>query len=120
MIDQRAAARFADDWYAAWNAHDLDRVISHYVDDVEFASPFIAALSDNPAGIVHGTTELRAYFARGLERFPDLRFEPLDLLCGVDSVTLYYVSVEGRRAAEVMRLTSDHRVAHCYAHYANA
>ncbi len=117
MIDQAAAARFAEDWYAAWNAHDLERILSHYVDDVEFVSPFIAVLDDNPTGVLHGKTALRDYFARGLNRFPDLHFEPLDLLYGVASVTLYYVSVEGRRAAEVMELTSDHRAARVYAHY---
>lgn len=117
MIDQAAAAGFAEDWYAAWNAHDLERILRHYVDDVEFTSPFIAVLDDNPSGVLHGKAALRAYFARGLERFPDLHFEPLDLLCGVGSATLYYVSVEGRRAAEVMELTGDYRAARVYAHY---
>jgi hypothetical protein len=120
MIDPAAAAHFAEDWYAAWNLHDLDRIMSHYVDDVEFVSPFVAALNDNPSGMLRGKTELRAYFARALERFPDLCFVPLDLLCGLDSVTLYYISVEGRRCAEVTRLTSDYRVTNCYAHYGEA
>jgi len=26
----------AEDWAAAWNARDLDRIIAHYADDVEF------------------------------------------------------------------------------------
>jgi ketosteroid isomerase-like protein len=30
---------FAEDWIAAWNAHDLDRVLSHYADDIVFLSP---------------------------------------------------------------------------------
>ncbi len=88
MISDEQAGRFADEWYAAWNSHDLDAILSHYADDVEFVSPFVAALNDDPGGTVHGEDDLRAYFARGLERFPDLRFEPLELLVGVDSVTL--------------------------------
>jgi ketosteroid isomerase-like protein len=30
MIDEATAKRFAHSWYSAWNAHDLDGIISHY------------------------------------------------------------------------------------------
>jgi len=30
MIDRNFAARFAREWIAAWNSHDLERVLSHY------------------------------------------------------------------------------------------
>ena len=117
MISSEDAAGFADQWYEAWNSHDLDAILSHYADDVEFSSPFVVAVNDDPTGTLHGKDELRAYFARALERFPDLRFEPLDVLVGVDSVTLSYVSVESRRAAEVMTLDPDRRVLRVQAHY---
>ena len=117
MISTQTATQFADEWYAAWNAHDLDAILSHYADDVEFVSPFIVALNDDPSGTVRGKEALRAYFARAFERFPDLHFEPLDLLIGVDSVTLSYISVQDRRAAEVMTLDADDRVVRCLAHY---
>lgn len=26
---------FAHEWIAAWNAHDLERILAHYADDVE-------------------------------------------------------------------------------------
>jgi ketosteroid isomerase-like protein len=117
MISAEDAARFAEEWYAAWNAHDLDAILSHYADDVEFTSPFIVAINDDPSGTLRGKDQLRAYFERGLERYPDLRFEPLDLHVGVDSVTLTYISVEERRAAEVMTLDSNGRVVRVQAHY---
>jgi ketosteroid isomerase-like protein len=120
MITTQDAARLADEWYAAWNAHDLDAVLSHYSDEIEFVSPFVVALNDDPTGTLRGKDSLRAYFARALERFPDLHFEPLDVLVGVDSVTLSYVSVESRRAAEVMTLGSDGRVVRVLAHYRDA
>ena len=117
MLTADAATRLADEWFAAWNAHDLDAILAHYADDVEFVSPFVAVLNDDPAGVIYGKEALRAYFARALERFPDLRFEPLDVLLGVDSVTLYYVSVGRRQAAEVMSLGPDGRVVRVLAHY---
>jgi ketosteroid isomerase-like protein len=120
LISAKRAASFAEEWYAAWNSHDLEAILSHYADEIEFASPFVVAVYHDPSGTIHGKEGLRAYFARALERFPDLRFEPLDVLAGVDSVTLSYVSVEGRRAAEVMTLGPDGRVVRVLAHYRDA
>jgi len=117
VIDAERAERFADQWYAAWNSHDLEAILRHYADDVEFSSPFVVALNDDPAGTLRGKEELRDYVARGLERFPNLRFEPLETFAGVDSVTLTYISVESRRAAEVMTLDSENRVRRVQAHY---
>jgi ketosteroid isomerase-like protein len=117
MPTTESTAAFADEWFAAWNAHDLAAILAHYAEDVEFVSPFVAVLNDDPTGVVRGTEALRAYFARALERFPDLHFEPLDVLVGVDSATLYYVSVEDRRAAEVMTLGPDGKVVRVLAHY---
>jgi len=120
MLTSEDGARFAEEWFGAWNDHDLDAILGHYTEDVEFVSPFVAVLNDDPAGVIHGRDELRAYFTRAFERFPDLRFEPLDVLVGVSSVTLSYVSVGGRRAAEVMTLGPDGRVTHVLAHYRDA
>jgi ketosteroid isomerase-like protein len=120
MLTSEDAARFAEEWFTAWNEHDLDTILGHYAEDVEFVSPFVAVLNDDPAGVIQGKDELRAYFTRAFERFPDLRFEPLDVLVGVSSVTLSYVSVGGRRAAEVMTLGPDGRVTHVLAHYRDA
>jgi ketosteroid isomerase-like protein len=117
VISTEQAAAFADEWYEAWNSHDLEAMLSHYADDVEFVSPFVVAINDEPSGTLRGKDELRSYFERGLERYPDLRFEPLDLHVGVDSVTLSYISVEERRAAEVMTLDVGGRVVRVQAHY---
>ena len=43
MISSHAAERFADDWIAAWNAHDLEKILSHYTDDFEMSSPVIVS-----------------------------------------------------------------------------
>jgi ketosteroid isomerase-like protein len=42
------------EWIAAWNAHDLDRILAHYAEDVEFRSPFVAKLMGRSDGLVRG------------------------------------------------------------------
>ena len=116
-MDEERAARFAEGWYAAWNAHDLEAVLEHYADDVEMASPLVSALAGSEDGRIVGKVALGEYFAAGLERYPDLRFEPLGLFAGVDSMVLHYVSVGGRVAAETVFLDENDRVTRYFAHY---
>ena len=35
-IDPEFARRVAGEWFDAWNRHDLEAVLGHYADDVEF------------------------------------------------------------------------------------
>lgn len=117
MLTPEQARRFADEWFAAWNAHDLDAILGHYADDIAFSSPFVVALNDDPTGTIHGKETLRAYFHRALTAYPDLRFLPLHILSSVASVTLVYQSVKDLIAAEVMIFDADGRVSRVYAHY---
>ena len=117
MIDQQRADRLAGEWIAAWNAHDLDAILAHYAEDVTFASPFVAALTGDEGGVIHGRAALREYFRRALETYPDLRFDLHAALPGVSSVALHYASVGGRTAIETMGLDATGAVVRVAAHY---
>jgi hypothetical protein len=105
------------EWYEAWNAHDLERILAHYADDVEFSSPFIAVHGISQSGRISGKPGLRAYWSRAFEAYPDLHFDPIAELYGVESVTLHYRGVGGILAAEVHELGSDGRIVRACAHY---
>jgi ketosteroid isomerase-like protein len=107
----------ANDWVAAWNAHDLERILAHYDDAVELTSPVAAQLLGRADGKVVGLADLRAYFQRGLEAYPELHFQLEDVLWGIQSVVLYYTNQKGTRTAELMELTADGKVARVVAHY---
>jgi hypothetical protein len=117
-MDDERAIRFAEQWYAAWNAHDLEAILEHYADDLVMTSPLAASLAGQPDGRITGKAALGEAFAAALERYPDLRFEPLGLFVGVDSLVLHYVSVGGRVAAETIFLTEEGKVTRYFAHYA--
>jgi len=107
----------AQEWIAAWNAHDLGRILAHYADDVELASPFVARLAGQSDGTVRGKAALRDYFARGLKAFPTLRFDFVRLYAGVRSCVLEYHSVNGLRAVEVMEFDEQGQVRRVLTHY---
>ncbi|HEX7664773.1 MAG TPA: nuclear transport factor 2 family protein [Polyangiaceae bacterium] len=59
-------------WVDAWNSHDLEAVLAHYVDDCTFVSPKAAAIAGS--GVIRGKDALRAYWTKALEKFPGLKF----------------------------------------------
>lgn len=117
-MERERAERFADQWYAASNAHDLDAILDHYTDDVETTSPLVATISGRKDGRLAGKEALREYFAAGLERFPDLHFEPVGLFVGLDSLVLHYRSAD-RLSAEVIFLNEHDKIVRYSAHYSD-
>ena len=111
------AWNLANHWIAAWNAHDLDLIMSHYDDAIELTSPVAAQLLGTPGGKVVGKVKLRAYFQRGLEAYPELNFRLEDVLSGVSSVVFYYTNQKGRRTAEFMEMSKIGKVVRVVANY---
>jgi predicted ester cyclase len=111
------AWHIANNWVAAWNAHDLDSIMAHYDDAIELTSPVAAKLLGVSGGKVVGKANLRAYFQRGLEAFPDLRFHLEEVLWGVNSVVLYYKNHKGTQSAEFMEFSASGKVVRVVAHY---
>lgn len=116
-MEKGFAERFASDWIAAWNSQDLDRILAHYEDDLEMSSPLIAAVVGEPSGKLRGKAAVGAYWAKALQKIPDLHFELVTVLAGVDSVTLYYKGHRGL-SAEVLHFGSKGKVHAAFAHYA--
>ena len=116
MISRDFATQFARHWIDAWNGHDLEQILSHYTDDFEMASPYIAQIAGEPSGVLKGKTAVGAYWARALELMPDLRFELVHTLVGAASITLYYRGARGM-AAEVFFFDAAGKVFRACAHY---
>jgi hypothetical protein len=117
MLTNEFAACFSKEWIAAWNAHDLPRILAHYSDDFEMSSPYIAQLLGDPSGTLKGKRAVGEYWRRALERAPNLHFELVETLAGIDSVVLYYKGARGM-AAEVFFFDQDGLVTKACAHYA--
>jgi len=116
-MDQDFAERFVADWIDSWNAHDLDKILSHCTDDIEMSSPVIIQLAGEPSGTLCGKAAVGAYWKNALALIPNLHFECLCALTGVSSITIYYKVALGRLAAEVFHFGSDGKVIRAFAHY---
>jgi hypothetical protein len=116
-VSENRARAFAASWYAAWNAHDLDRIMAHYAPVIEHSSPFIKKYNGTDDASLRGAAAVRDYFDRALQRNPTLRFDPLYLAIGVESVTLIYRRMTGDLAAELFAFDGDGQVIRSISHY---
>ena len=100
-------ADLAPEWIAAWNSHDLNRVLAFYTDDFETSSPHIAKIVGEASGMLHGKPAIRAYWERAMDLFPGLRFTLETVYIGANSVVICYTNQSGRRCAEILFLNQD-------------
>lgn len=118
MPTAASARRFADEWIAAWNAHDLPRVLSHYDDAFQMASPKIVEIAGEPSGVLRGKAAVAAYWTKALAGNPELRFDLLGVFVGATGVALHYRNQVGRFAVEVFEMNDAGLVVRAAAHYA--
>ena len=111
------AREFAQDWVDASNSHDLERILTHYDDEVLLVSPVALKLLSGD-GTVRGKAALREYFLRGIQAFPDLCFNLIDALWGVEAIVVYYINnVRGSKTAEVMLLNPAGKIRRVWSNY---
>lgn len=96
---------FATDWEAAWNSHDLSRILAHYSEDIVFRSQKAVRLVGG--GEIRGKGPLRAYWATALEQQPDLKFRVREVLHGHAMVVIVYENQRNVTAAETLRFGGD-------------
>jgi ketosteroid isomerase-like protein len=98
---------FAEEWIAAWNAHDLEAVLSHYAEDIVFVSPNSTRYTGDPTGRVAGKAALREYWGKALT-VAGLHFTLKGVYAGPDGVAIrYFSSRTNAEAVEVVRFDDD-------------
>ena len=98
-------AAFASEWEAAWNSHDLDRILGHYAEDVVFRSQKAVTLVGN--GEVRGKQSLRTYWGKALAAQPNLRFAVTNVYEGHNMMVITYRNHNDVQAAETLRFGAE-------------
>jgi hypothetical protein len=96
----------------------MDRIMAHYDEQVILISPVALNLLKSGDGVVRGKAALREYFLRGIQAYPALHFELIDVLWGVETIVVYYSNnVRDGNSAEVMQLNSLGQICRVWANY---
>ena len=80
-------------------------------------SPKIVQIAGEPTGRLVGKAAVGSYWATALARIPDLHFELLAVMHGIDSVVLHYRRAGGQLTAEVFFFNSAGLVTRACANY---
>ena len=103
-------ASLGRDWIAAWNAHDLERVLALYAEDSEMTSDRIPAMGFDASGTLRGKANIRTYWAKALALIPNLHFELIDTFVSPDSIVVFYQYERGARICEYLRLNAEGKI----------
>ena len=97
-MTREEAQAFAQQWAAAWNERDVERVLAHFEDDVTFTSP--TALAVVGVATLRGKQALRDYWNKAVARIGSLRFTVDRALWDAEHRELaivYESEIDGRR-----------------------
>lgn len=104
---------FTDRWAAAWNSRDIDAVLTHFHEDVEFTSP--TALAVVGVATVRGKARLREYWIAALSRLSSLHFTIDHVVwdANLRELAIIYTSVadgKTKRVSENLRFNAADQV----------
>jgi ketosteroid isomerase-like protein len=107
------AQGFAAQWAEAWNRRDIEQVLAHFHDDVEFTSPTALAVVGIPT--VRGKGSLREYWTKALARLSSIRFTVDRVVWDPDRrelAIIYTSETDGktRRVSENLRFNAASQV----------
>ncbi len=93
ILSQHFISNHIKQWINAWNSKDIELILSLYSDNIEFSSPKIKKLfSDYDTNIIKDKDSLKKYFSIGLQKFPNLIFEPIDFVTKDNIIILEYIA----------------------------
>ena len=105
-MTREEAQAFAQQWAAAWNEGDVERVPAHFEDDVTFTSP--TALAVVGVATLRGKQALRDYWNKAVARIGSLRFTVDRALWDAEHrelAILYESDIDGRKRRVSENLT---------------
>ncbi len=95
-------------WFEAFNAHDLEALLSLYAHDAQHFSPKLKVRQPETNGLIKGKAALRSWWKEAFDRLPTLNYEVLKLTADDEQVFMEYVrhvqGDEDLRVGEVLEI----------------
>lgn len=115
-VSEETLVAFAMEWLAAWNAHDLERILELYEPEFELSSPVLAKRVPQSLGHLRGKAAARSYWSAAFAPGVNLRFEHIATHVGVGSLVIHYRGLRGNLCAEFFEFGPSGKVSRSHAH----
>ncbi len=86
-MQPKAPAAIAQEWFDAFNAHDLEQLLALYNDDAQHYSPKLKIREPETNGLIKGKDALRKWWRDSFDRLPSLRYVPTRFIA--DDVNIF-------------------------------
>lgn len=83
--------QIADKWFAAFNEHDLENLLSLYDDHAQHFSPKLKIRKPDTQGLIKGKEALREWWQDAFDRLPSLQYEVIKLTADEEQVFMEYI-----------------------------
>lgn len=78
-------------WFAAFNQHNLENLLSLYAENAEHYSPKLKARIPDTNGLIKGKNSLNEWWKDAFARLPSLKYEPKKIVADEDTVFMEYI-----------------------------
>jgi predicted SnoaL-like aldol condensation-catalyzing enzyme len=78
-------------WFEAFNAHNLEKLLSLYDDEAQHFSPKLKIRHPETNGLVIGKDALRSWWQDAFDRLPSLHYKVTSLTSNSDRVFMEYI-----------------------------
>jgi ketosteroid isomerase-like protein len=101
----------AHSWFEAFNAHNLEKLLSLYDDEAVHFSPKLKIKHPETNGYINGKEALRSWWKESFENIPTLNYKVTSLTSNPDRVFMEYIRIvtgeETMLVAEVLEIKEN-------------
>ena len=90
-MSEQNKKQIATKWFEAFNAHDLEKLLSLYNDNAQHYSPKLKIRMPETQGLIKGKQALREWWQDAFDRLPTLQYEVVKLTADEDQVFMEYI-----------------------------
>lgn len=103
--------KIAENWFEAFNTHDLERLLALYHQDAQHFSPQLKVRKPETNGLISGKDALKDWWQDAFTRLPKLHYKIIHILADENVVFMEYLrTVPGEddmRVMEVLEIEND-------------
>ena len=85
------STEIAQEWFAAFNAHDIEMLLNLYDDNAEHFSPKLKLHQPQTNGLIKGKTALRNWWQDAFKRLPNLHYTVVNLIANEEQIFMEYI-----------------------------